>query len=139
MQKVNVARVLVGGLVTGLIMNIGEYVLNEILLAEQMTAAFAAMNLSPPEGAGIGLLVGLTFGVGIATIWLYAMLRSHSGAGSKTAICTGLIVWFFLGFVCNAWFWALGMASLGMTMMVWLWTLVEIPVATLVGARLYND
>ncbi len=139
MGNVNIGRVLLGGLVAGLIMNIGEYVLNEIVLAEQMSASFEAMNLTPPGGATIGLFVCLTFAVGIATIWLYAMLRSHSGPGPKTAVCAAILAWFFMGFVCNTWFWALGMASAGMTITAYVWMLVEMVVATLAGARLYQD
>ncbi len=137
--SVNIGRVVMGGLVAGLIMNISEYVLNEIVLVEEMTESFAAMNLPTPGGSTIGLFVGMTFAIGIATIWLYAMLRSHSGPGPGTAVCTALLVWFFLGLVCNTWFWALGMASSGVTITVLVWMLVETVVATLAGAYLYQD
>lgn len=136
---VNIGRVVSGGLVAGLIMNVSEYVLNEIVLAEDMASSFAAMNLASPSGSTIGLFIAMTFALAIATIWLYAMLRSHSGPGMSTAICTALLVWFFYGFMCNTFFWALGMASGGVTITVLVWMLVEILVGTLAGAYLYQD
>lgn len=136
---VNVPRVILGGLVAGVLMNISEYVLNEIVLAEEMAALFAGMNLAPPTGSTIALFVLLTFALGIAAIWLYAMLRSHSGAGPGTAACTALFVWFFYAFLGNASFWALGMIGTGLTLTVMAWMLGEIVVGTIAGAYLYRE
>lgn len=139
MKGVNVGRVVLGGLVAGLIMTVSEFVLNEIVLVEVMAESFAAMNLAPPGGSTIGLFIAMTFAMAITTVWLYAMLRSHSGPGPKTAICTGVIVWFLYGFLCNMFFWAMGMVPTGATITVWVWMLVEIPLATAAGAYLYKD
>ena len=38
MTNINVGRVLLGGLVAGVVLNIGEFILNGLLLAETMRA-----------------------------------------------------------------------------------------------------
>ena len=44
MGQINLGRVVIGGLLAGLIINIGEFILNGLLLEEQMNAAMAALN-----------------------------------------------------------------------------------------------
>jgi hypothetical protein len=39
MNKINVGRAILGGLVTGLILNIGEFVLNTIVLGKDMASS----------------------------------------------------------------------------------------------------
>ena len=49
MGKINVGRVLLGGLLAGLVLNIGEYVLNEIILSAAMRDDFSRLNLPQPD------------------------------------------------------------------------------------------
>ena len=44
MSRINLGRVLIGGLVAGIIINVGEFILNGVLLEEEMNAAMAALN-----------------------------------------------------------------------------------------------
>jgi hypothetical protein len=60
MTGINMARVLIGGVVAGLVINIGEFVLNMFVIQAEMDAAIARMNLPPlpasrsaPRGAGL--------------------------------------------------------------------------------------
>jgi hypothetical protein len=48
LNKINLARVLLGGSVAGLIICIGESVLNGIILAPRIEADMKRMQLSPP-------------------------------------------------------------------------------------------
>src|SRR5215475_14608464 len=41
MKKINLVRVLLGGLIAGLVLNIGEFLLNEAVLGNDMRANFA--------------------------------------------------------------------------------------------------
>ena len=50
MGKINFGRVLLGGLVAGLVINIGEYLLNGVVLAKQMEGTFRKMNVPAPDG-----------------------------------------------------------------------------------------
>lgn len=137
--SVNAGRVVLGGLVAGLIMSISEFVLNEVVLVDQQSRLFEAMGLTPPSGSTVLLFIVLTFACGIGAIWLYSMLRSHSGPGMGTAMCAGMFVFFFYAFLPNTFFWGLGMAPGGMAVTTTVWMLAEILVATVAGAYLYQD
>jgi len=92
MGKINWTRVILGGLVAGLIINIFEYVLNGVVLAKDMEAAITALGRQMGGGA---LLMFSVWGilVGIFAVWLYAAIRPRYGAGPKTALCAGAAVW----------------------------------------------
>src|SRR5262249_42284923 len=96
MGKINAGRVLLGGLVAGLIINIGNFLLNRVWLRDEMKVEFARLNLSEPGNEYIASAVVLTFILGIAIVYLYAAIRPRFGAGVKTAICAGLMTWFFV-------------------------------------------
>ena len=92
MGKINWTRVILGGLVAGVIINIFEYVLNGVILAKDMEAALRALGKQMGGGA---LLMFTVWGflVGIFAVWLYAAIRPRYGAGPKTAACAGAAVW----------------------------------------------
>src|SRR6266487_1005227 len=92
MGKINWNRVILGGLVAGVIINISEYVLNGVVLAKDMEAAISALGRQMGGGALLMFTVG-GFLVGIFAVWLYAAIRPRYGAGPKTAACTGAAVW----------------------------------------------
>jgi hypothetical protein len=140
MGKINMGRVLLGGLLTGLIMNIGEFLFNGVLMAERMKEEFRRLNLpSEPSGRTVALWVVLTFILGIAIVYLYALIRPRLGPGVKTAICAGLIAWFFVilytGLSCNA----MGLFSTGLMWTGVVWGLVEYAIAAVAGAWLYKE
>ena len=139
MGKINVGRVIVGGLLAGVVMNIGEFILNEPILGDQWTAAMAALNKPPISGSMIVWFILQTFVIGIGLTWLYAAMRPRFGAGPKTAVWAGLAVWFFAilcGFGSTA---ILGLFPGKLVGIVLVWDLIEVPLATLAGAWLYKE
>ena len=92
MGKINWNRVILGGLVAGVIINIFEFALHGAVLAKDMDAAVRALGR---EVGGRELLMFLAWGflVGIFAVWLYAAIRPRYGAGPKTALCAGAAVW----------------------------------------------
>jgi hypothetical protein len=95
MSRINVGRVILGGLLAGLVVNVSETILNVVVVASSMEAALHERNL-PPLGIQpiIGFVV-MAFLLGIATVWLYAAIRPRFGAGAGTAVIAGVAVWFF--------------------------------------------
>ena len=89
----NIGRVIAGGLLAGLIVNIGETILNMVVLADDMQSALEARNLPAMTGAGIGVFVAMAFGLGILMVWLYAAIRPRFGPGPRTAVMAGLAIW----------------------------------------------
>ena len=95
MGRINAGRVILGGLLAGLVINLGETVLNLVVVAQAMEDSLRARNLPPLGGGPIAGFVILAFFVGIATVWLYAAIRPRFGPGVRTAAIAGLVVWFF--------------------------------------------
>ncbi|MGH9848643.1 MAG: hypothetical protein ACREBD_02180 [Blastocatellia bacterium] len=87
MKKINVGRVLLGGLLAGVVLNIGEFLLNGVLLADEMKSFFTNRNLPPEPTMGFFVTATVaTFILGIVIVLLYAAIRPQFGAGVKTAI-----------------------------------------------------
>src|SRR5712692_1656927 len=94
MGKINWTRVILGGLVAGLIINLFEFVLNALLLEKDWANTMTALG-KPGElpGTAIMLFNVRGFLIGITAVWLYAAIRPRYGAGVKTALCAGSAVW----------------------------------------------
>jgi hypothetical protein len=140
MGKINWGRVILGGLLAGVVINIGEFVLNEIVVKAEWVAAAAALGL-PTEESSRQMVVWLLYGfaLGIFAVWGYAAIRPRYGAGPKTAICAGSAVWFAACALFGVIAWNIGLFPTPLIAKVTLWELVEIPLATVVGAWLYKE
>jgi hypothetical protein len=138
MGNINMGRVILGGLVAGLVLNIGEFLLNGIVLADQMKTFMTQHNFTEPKYF-IPIAVGLTFVLGIVLVLGYACIRPRLGPGIKTAIMAGLFAWFGIYFysgIINA---VLAGIPMGTMMMVLIWGLVEFSLGAIVGAWLYKE
>ena len=138
-MKINFGRVLLGGLVAGLLMNIGEYVLNDKVLGAQMKTYFSQHNFPQPGGKAIGVAVVMVFVLGIVMILGYAAIRPRFGPGPKTAIIAGLFAWFGVYFFNNVLGAAFGFVPTDILPLLLGWGLVEYLVGALVGAWLYQE
>ena len=138
MGKINVARVILGGLLAGLIINIGETVLNLYVIADESTAVLQRLGLQFPGPHQIGIFVAMTFVQGIILIFVYAGLRPRFGAGAKTAVIAALIIW-IVGFMAAFADVVLGMTPANLLAIGGAWGLVETIVAAVAGAWLYKE
>ena len=132
-------RVIVGGLVAGLIVNIGESILNIPLAGAQMEQALQARNLPPVGGGAIAYFVFMCFALGILIVWTYAAVRPRLGPGPKTAICVGALAWFMTIAWSGGAQAAMGIMPLKLTLLGVAWGFGELVIASLVGARLYSE
>ncbi len=139
MGRINMGRVLVGGLAAGLVINVGEFVLNTKVVAADMEAYMAKLGLAMPGGSSIAWFVLFGFGLGLVATWLYAAMRPRFGPGPKTALCAGLVVWVLAALYPSLFFLVLGMMPAGSIVIGIVWELVEIPLATLVGGWVYTE
>ena len=135
----NYARIVLGGLVAGLVLNVGEFILNEVILKEQMAEMFRRFNIPPPSGSFIAIAVILTFALGILLVWLYAMIRPRYGPGPKTAICAALVLWFVVCVYMNILYGVLFGMSATLILLGMVWCLVEYCLAALAGAWVYKE
>lgn len=139
MNKINMGRVILGGLVAGLIINIGEFTLNGPILGSQWTEAFKALNRPSLDSVPPALFVILGFALGILAVWVYAAIRPRFGAGPLTAISAGLVVWALSILYPTAASLPLDMFPRRLLAMATIWEIFEIPIATLAGAWLYRE
>ena len=138
MGKINNGRVLLGGLLAGLVINIIEFVVHQVILGEQWHEAVAALNLQPWSRVEWVVWAVIMFLVGIFIVWLYAAIRPRYGAGPKTAVCAGLAVWFscFLLGWGGAVYTVLPCNLVGIAVIV---GLVEAVLAALAGGWVYKE
>jgi hypothetical protein len=140
MAHTNRGRVIVGGLVAGLLINIVEYITNGVVLREAWGKAMAALN--KPADLSVGAIVIFNvwgFLLGIAAVWLYTAIRPRYGAGPRTAVRAGLVTWVLAVFLANLANYPLGVLPTRLLVITSIVALVEIVVATLVGAWLYKE
>jgi hypothetical protein len=139
MTGINLARVVLGGLLAGLIINIGESLFNAWLFAADMEAAMARLNLPPVGGSAVATFLVLGFALGIVTVWLYAAIRSRFGPGVSTALCAGAVVWFLAYVYPSIGFAVMGMFPARFVSIGIVWGLGEVLIASVAGAWLYHE
>jgi len=138
MGKINWGRVLLGGLVAGVLLDLADYVLNTYVWAQQNAAMMKALGVSlRPNAIPIFLIEGLV--LGIAIVWAYAVARPRYGAGAKTAVITGLGVWVIGEVLPDADLWASGILPTRMLCIGVVVGLVLIVVVSVIGAALYKE
>jgi hypothetical protein len=139
MNNINMGRVVLGGLLAGLILNVGEWLLNDKVLGAQMKDFMTKHNFPEPGGNFLIIAVGLTFVLGIVIVLGYACIRPRLGAGVKTAIIAGLFAWFGIYFYSGIINGVLAGIPMNTMAMVLVWGLVEYAVAAVAGAWLYTE
>jgi hypothetical protein len=139
MRGINTGRVIVGGLLAGLLVNISEFVLNTFVIGQDMDAAMKAMNRPPMNSGMIVWFVVLGFLLGIATVWLYAAIRPRFGPGVTTAVCAASAVWFLAYAYPTAFMMILHVFPRKAMAISVVWGLVEIVVAGVGGAWAYTE
>lgn len=142
MGSINWARVLGGGLLAGLVMNIGEAALHGGLLGKEATELFRSLGRVDSEAPGpLMALIAVTFVLGIAGVWLYAAIRPRYGPGPGTAVRAGLAVW-VLAHLWSGVYLGAGFTGIITPQLAWLpvlWGLFEAPLGTLAGAWVYRE
>jgi hypothetical protein len=139
MSRINFGRVLLGGLVAGLILNIGEFLLNGVVLAKDMEEFFKKCGFAKPGSNFLVIAVVITFVLGIVIVLGYAAIRPRFGPGPKTAIIAALFAWFGIYFYQNLIGFGLGIVPARMLVIALVWGLVEYVPGTTAGAALYKE
>jgi hypothetical protein len=101
---INIGRLLLGGFVAAVVLNLVTGIANATILKGDFLnwADGMGTHLHPPAQpiqVGFWLLMGLLDAV--TGVWIYAGMLPRYGAGSKTAILAGFLVW-IVGRLCVA-------------------------------------
>jgi hypothetical protein len=138
MGKINWARVILGGIVAGVIINVFESVTNGVILTHDWQAAMTALGRTM-EPSAIAVFVIWGFLAGIAAVWLYAAARPRFGAGVKTALLSGFAFWIISYLLPNLGQWALHLFPHRLIAIGLAVGLVEVLIGSVAGAALYKE
>lgn len=138
MGRINGKRIVLGGIVATLIVNVGEGLLGLLLKRDYETAIRALGIRMEPDLATL-LPIAWSFVVGILAIWLYAAIRPRYGPGPRTAVRAGLALWAFSTVTFSVAMASLRIFPARLMAIATAWSLVEIIVAVVVGASLYRE
>ena len=139
MGKINYGKVVTGGLVAGLVMNVLDFLLNNFLMKSQFDAVNAARNIDPAvTAAAIPAYIVIDFLFGLLAIFTYAAIRPRFAPGPNTAIIAGAILG-VAGSLVAGFFSAGGFFPWSVWTMASAISLVNCCVATVAGAALYRE
>jgi hypothetical protein len=141
MNKINVGRWIVGGVVAGIVIFVVDWVLNGIILMDQWNQAMSDLG-KPPMGQTAGEIIAFVIFdllMGLAAVWVYVGIRPRFGAGPTTAVYAGLTAWVLVSALPG-----LFMLSVGVFPATLVWTttvvgVVQLVVATVIGAYFYQE
>lgn len=135
----NIPRILLGGLIAGVVANAGDYVINMYLMAEEGAAMVQRLNLSAANvDASLMTWVIVDVILGLLLVFTYAGFRPRFGPGPRTAVIAGVTIWLA---VCAVF---AGLMSMGVyTQQAYIkssiLTLANTLVASLAGAYFYRE
>ncbi|MEQ8331402.1 MAG: hypothetical protein RH859_13165 [Longimicrobiales bacterium] len=137
-SRIDVGRVVLGGLLAGLIINTGETVLNAFFLGAHYAEPMMAHGVAEsPHSVAIFAVYG--FLLGIVLIWLYAAMRPRFGPGPRTAAMAGLAVWFIYSGSFADFHLAVPVFPTAVPLGNLAWGFVELPLAAMAGAWVYRE
>ena len=139
MGKINFGRVLLGGLLAAVILNVGEWLLNAKLMAAEMSDFMTKHNFPQPGMNAIIMATVATVVLAIVMIWVYALIRPRLGPGIKTAIVAALIAWFGPYLYTTVFFVMFFGTPVKSAVLACVWGLVEYSLAAIAGAWVYKE
>jgi MFS family permease len=139
MTRINYWRVVGGGLLAGIVINLCEFLVNGFWLKAQWADAMKALNRST-EMSGWQMTAFNVWGflMGIAAVWLYSEMRDRYGPGWRNALCAALAVWVIGYFISAIPGVALGIFPAGLMITGIIVGLIEVVLGTELGAWYYR-
>lgn len=140
MHRINWGRVIGGGLLAGVIIDIVEGLVSGMWLAQEWQQVMKRLGLSGAYSGGqVALFNAWGLLMGIAAVWLYASIRPRYGPGPGTALRAGLAVWvigYLMSVVPPL---VMGMFPVRLLLISLAAGLVEVLAGTLLGAWIYKE
>jgi hypothetical protein len=140
MGRINIGRVILGGIVAGIVMDLLGYLVDGLMLAEKWSDDMILLGRS--EFSTTQLVEFNLLGIvsGLVAVWIYAGIRPRFGAGVMTATYAGIAVWIVGVLLPNASFmYVTHLFSKSLTLDTTLGGLAEVVVGTIAGAALYQE
>ncbi len=94
MGRINWGRVVLGGVLASIVINVAEMILHGVVFGEEWKAIVATWGRTLDTSAAASVLIVVLNTVdGFVAVWLYAAIRPRYGPGPRTALLAGLTVW----------------------------------------------
>lgn len=135
MKGIVMGRVLIGGIVAGVLYNIGGVTIAAVL---DLAAAFERLGVEPSAGVAM-LHVTLRLIFGLVSVFLYAAIRPRFGPGPAAAVFVGVLLWLTAYVPSTIVLMELGVFTTAQAAGGIAWGLLEACLATVVGAWLYRE
>ena len=140
MAHTNRSRVLLGGLLAGVVINISEFITNGVVLKADWGQAMQALGKAPvPSGSAIAIYNVWGFLAGIAAVWIYAAIRPRYGAGVGTAVRAGIATWGLAVLLANLANYPSGLYPTRLLVITAVVAFFEMIIAAVAGAWLYKE
>ncbi len=142
-MAINTKKVIVGGLVAGIVMFVCDFVTN-MMFGAQMKESFNTFKPGLGDAMATmttGMMVGyfiMDLVIGMLLAYTYAAMRPRFGAGPKTSIIAALIFWIF-GTIVATNYLVMGMMSRSLWLTFGVVYLVCLVIAALVAGALYSE
>ena len=139
MSRISTGRVILGGLVAGVVANALNFVINAFLMTEEGADMAQRLNLSQAAlDSSVTVWIVVDFIWGLLLVFAYAAFRPRFGPGPKTAVLSGFTLWFavcimFAGLTSMGIFTVPGFIKYSAL------TLVSALAASLAGAAIYKE
>ena len=92
MGKINWSRVVLGGLLAGVVLNVVDWLLYGVWLKQDFASAMQALGKPGSMDNLIPWFVFLDFVYGIGLVWVYAAIRPRFNPGVSTAVIASAVV-----------------------------------------------
>ena len=140
MGKTNWKRVLLGGLVAGIVINVLSVISVELFFKKMVESAAPNPAMRETPALIVFYLVFYLI-IGILAVWLYSAIRPRYGAGVKSALLAGIAFWILNGLMPVLGYGAFGLLSAPRNVLVIdsVRYLVMLVVGTLAGAWVYKE
>ncbi|MCB9745128.1 MAG: hypothetical protein H6741_19090 [Alphaproteobacteria bacterium] len=138
MRAPSVLHRLAAGFASGFVINLGEWLLNGLLLQGDWDTLMSRLGLQPLDAGNIAVLTAMSFVMGFLLVALQNTLQSVGHSYRSTAVRAALFAWSFsygLGF---GWSVAMEIHPLGIYLPTVIWALAELLIGSFIGAKVMD-
>ncbi len=142
MGRINVGRVIICGIIAGVICFLGDGVVHGVLLKDRWTEIMNAAGKGGADDVSSqhpGYFIAYDLLKGLIALWIYAAIRPSSGPGPATALKAAILVWLLVIPVPIIGLLPMQFFGAKFAVMWSIYGIVPIIVGTLVGAWMYRD
>lgn len=141
MASINAGRVVIGGLLAGVVMNALDMFWNFVVLKDDMIGISQRLGMDPAAATSFSTAVPwivVDFVMGLAVVWNYAAIRPRFGPGVSTAILAGIVPFLASGAVVYG-FSSMGLMPMSAFVKGALAAIVTMSLGSIAGAWAYKE